>query len=98
MKYEGLSGSVSIDYWSAEANRYGLKTFRTPRPNPAEQVAIHLPRRAVLDLDDEALQRLYTEARPAAQLYGAAHPPTDPAQMRALFARIGGFDRSEIPR
>lgn len=36
MKYEGLSGSVSIDYWSAEANRYGLKTFRTPRANPAD--------------------------------------------------------------
>lgn len=44
--------------------------------------------RYVEPLDDGALQRLYTEARPAAQLYGAANPPTDPAQMRALFARM----------
>lgn len=44
--------------------------------------------RYVERLDDDALQRLYREALPAARLYGARDVPTDAAQMRALFARM----------
>ncbi len=44
--------------------------------------------RYVHPLDEDTLQRLLGEGAPAAHLYGADDAPTDPAQMRALFARM----------